>query len=54
MLKSMVEIRGKRMQFECEDYYEDGYDTGCCLKCSKSYKGCLCFECKCKCKKCLW
>ena len=40
------------MQEGCEDYYECELDEGCCLKCSESYDGCLCFECKCT--KCYW
>lgn len=40
------------MQFNCPDYFKEPSDTGCCLDCSNSYKGCSCYECKCK--KCYW
>jgi len=40
------------MQEWCKDYYLNEYDTGCCLNCSKSHDGCLCFDCKCA--KCYW
>lgn len=40
------------MQEWAEDYYVEEYDSGCCLKCSDSYEGCLCFDCKCT--KCYW
>lgn len=34
------------------NYYELEYNSGCCLKCSESHEGCLCYNCKCK--KCYW
>ena len=34
------------------DWASEEADSGCCLKCSDSAEGCLCF--KCKCKKCYW
>jgi len=40
------------MQEDYFDYYNEPEDTGCCLNCSSSYKGCLCFDCKCK--RCFW
>ena len=30
---------------KANDFY---YAPGCCLACSKQYKGCLCFQCKCR------
>lgn len=42
------------MQEGYEDYsdIEYGYNSGCCLHCSGSKPGCLCFNCKCS--KCYW
>ena len=40
------------MQEGAIDYYECEEETGCCLKCSKSYPGCLCYDCNCK--DCYW
>jgi hypothetical protein len=37
------------------DYYylcHEELNSGCCLKCTCSYPGCMCFECSCK--KCSW
>lgn len=40
------------MQEWCEDYSQGEYNTGCCLYCDDSYKGCLCYDCKCT--QCYW
>jgi len=40
------------MQEWCEDFSLLCHDEGCCLYCSKSSPGCLCFDCKCR--KCYW
>ena len=41
------------MQEWCEDFYQScETDEGCCLNCSDSHEGCLCYDCKCK--KCWW
>lgn len=34
----------KKMQYWCVDFYKE---DGCCLSCSNSEEGCLCFNCKC-------
>ena len=40
------------MQEGYEDYSIRGYNSGCCLYCSSSSPGCLCFDCKCS--QCYW
>ena len=40
-----------KMQEGYTDWHTEG-GVGCCLNCSKSYQGCLCYDCKCK--KCYW
>ncbi|KKK51147.1 hypothetical protein LCGC14_3117870 [marine sediment metagenome] len=53
--------RGKnKMQEWKNDFSVLECDGGCCLNCSSSEPGCLCYKCKCKkcykckCKKCYW
>lgn len=41
-----------KMQEGYQDFSTLEINQGCCLNCSESHEGCLCYDCKCT--KCLW